>query len=105
MDGSEKEEIGSSVGGGGFGDLTSMDSIESRWVIQDDEDSEIGLEDDDDGFDGTGLESEEEEIAEHRLIRTGPRVDSFDVEALEVPGAPRNDYEVTDGFVFVYFIT
>lgn len=93
LDGSEKEEIDSS--GDGFGDMASMDSIESRWVMQDDDDSEIGVEDD---FDGTGLESEDEEIAEHRLLRTGARADSFDVEALEVPGAQRNDYEVIDSF-------
>ncbi|KAF2583067.1 hypothetical protein F2Q68_00000273 [Brassica cretica] len=64
FDGSEKEEIGSSRDG--FGDLASMDSIESRWVTQDDDDSEN---EDDEGFYGTGLESEDEEIAEHRLIR------------------------------------
>ncbi|KAJ7968193.1 Potassium transporter [Quillaja saponaria] len=39
------------------------------------------------------LDSEDEENGEQRLIRTGPRIDSFDVEALEVPGAHRNDYE------------
>ncbi|CAN8256796.1 unnamed protein product [Cochlearia groenlandica] len=95
LDDIDKEEIGSSGGGGGLGDLASMDSIESRWVTQDDEDSEIGVEDadDDDGFEGTGLESDEEETPKHRLIRTGPRFDSFDVEALDVPGASRNDYE------------
>ncbi|KAM7264713.1 hypothetical protein ACFE04_002396 [Oxalis oulophora] len=31
---------------------------------------------------------------EQRLIRTGPRVDSFDVEALEVPGAHKTDYDL-----------
>ncbi|WVY97439.1 hypothetical protein V8G54_029590 [Vigna mungo] len=30
---------------------------------------------------------------EQRLIRTGPRIDSFNVEALEVPDAHRSDYE------------
>lgn len=99
FDGSEKEEIGSSRGG--FGDLGSMDSIESRWVTQDDDDSEIDVDDEDDDDDdeddelyGTGLESEDEEIAEHRLIRARPRADSFDVEALDVPGASRDYYEV-----------
>ncbi|KAG2309998.1 hypothetical protein Bca52824_021555 [Brassica carinata] len=92
FDGSEKEEIDSSRDG--FGDLASMDSIESRWVTQDDDDSENDVEEDgDEEFYGTGLESEDEEIAEHRLIRARPRADSFDVEALEVPGASRNDYE------------
>ncbi|XP_059447615.1 potassium transporter 7-like [Corylus avellana] len=76
----------------------SMDSTESRWVFQDEDDSEID-DDDDDVFSqrsaaAGGLDSEEEEDnAEQRLIRTGPRIDSFDVEALEVPGAVRSDYE------------
>ncbi|CAF2119034.1 unnamed protein product [Brassica napus] len=97
FDGSEKEEIASS--GNGFGDLASMDSIESRWVTQDEDDDSVNGaddddDDDDDEFYGTGLESEDEEVSEHRLlIRTGRRVDSFDVEALEVPGASRIDYE------------
>lgn len=97
FDGSEKEEIASS--GNGLGDFASMDSIESRWVTQDDDDSVNSVDDDDDDDDefyGTGLESEDEEISEHRLIRTGRRVDSFDVEALEVPGVSRNHYEVND---------
>ncbi|KAF8081682.1 hypothetical protein N665_0870s0004 [Sinapis alba] len=96
FDGSEKEEIASS-GNNGLGDFASMDSIESRWVTQDDDDDSVnGVDDDDDDDDefyGTGLESEDEEISEHRLIHTGRRVDSFDVEALEVPGVSRNDYE------------
>ncbi|CAL0318296.1 unnamed protein product [Lupinus luteus] len=69
---------------------SSMDSTESRWVFQEDEDeSEI------DEFDADlpMVDSEDEENGEQRLIRTGPRIDSFDVEALEVPGAHRNDYE------------
>jgi hypothetical protein len=80
----------------------SMDSTESRWVFQDEDDSEID-DDDDDVFSqrsaaAGGLDSEEEEEnAEQRLIRTGPRIDSFDVEALEVPGAVRSDYEVASG--------
>lgn len=77
-----------------------MDSTESRWVFQDEDDSEI---EDDDEYDNpsyrpgaaAGLDSEDDEDnAGHRLIRTGPRLDSFDVEALEVPGAHRNEYEV-----------
>ncbi|OIW02110.1 hypothetical protein TanjilG_26650 [Lupinus angustifolius] len=69
---------------------SSMDSTESRWVFQEDEDeSEI------DEFDADlpMVDSEDEENGEQRLVRTGPRIDSFDVEALEVPGAHRNDYE------------
>ncbi|KAK7368799.1 hypothetical protein VNO80_10829 [Phaseolus coccineus] len=70
------------------------ESYESRWVFQEDEEaSEI------DDFDAADLrhqpmfDSEDEDNAEQRLVRTGPRIDSFDVEALEVPGAQRNDYE------------
>ncbi|PKA52584.1 Potassium transporter 7 [Apostasia shenzhenica] len=72
----------------GYGGLTKMDSTESRWVFQDDSE-EDGAQ--------SSLESEEEDNGEQRLIRTGPRIDSFDVEALEVPGAQRNDY---DDFTF-----
>ncbi|KAI4296359.1 hypothetical protein L6164_036324 [Bauhinia variegata] len=78
------------------GGLASMDSVESRWVFQDEDESEI--EDDDaDGHFQTTLDSEDEDNGEQRLIRTGPRIDSFDVEALEVPGAQRNDYEEFSG--------
>ncbi|XP_028753095.1 potassium transporter 7 isoform X2 [Neltuma alba] len=74
---------------GGF----SMDSTESRWVFQEDEDDSEIEEDDADSRHQYVLDSEDEENGEQRLIRTGPRIDSFDVEALEVPGAQRNDYE------------
>ncbi|KAK7363139.1 hypothetical protein VNO77_05269 [Canavalia gladiata] len=67
---------------------------DSRWVFQEDEDpSEI------EDFDASDLrhqpmfDSEDEDGAEQRLVRTGPRIDSFDVEALEVLGAQRNDNE------------
>ncbi|KAG6711108.1 hypothetical protein I3843_05G033500 [Carya illinoinensis] len=76
-----------------------MDSTESRWVFQDEDDSEIEDDDEDDDLSHrstavAGLDSEDEEDnAAQRLIRTGPRLDSFDVEALEVPGAHRSDYE------------
>lgn len=83
------------------GGLGSMDSLESRWVFQDDDQSEIDEEDDEDEDEDENaarhrldLESEEEDNVEQKLIRTGPRIDSFDVEALEVPGAHRNEYEV-----------
>ncbi|KAJ4832392.1 Potassium transporter 7 [Turnera subulata] len=84
------------------GRLASMDSVESRWVFQDDDESVMDDDEEDGGSGGnivhrrSGLDSEDEEDddnAEQRLIRTGPRIDSFDVEALEVPGAHRNDYE------------
>ncbi|KAG6600234.1 Potassium transporter 7, partial [Cucurbita argyrosperma subsp. sororia] len=79
--------------------LASMDSIESRWVFQDEDQSEIDDDEDEEDDDEDAernrldLESEEEDNVEQKLIRTGPRIDSFDVEALEVPGAQRNDYE------------
>lgn len=69
-----------------------MDSSESRWVFDNNDDSDFD-EDDDDLPTRMGIDSEEDDVAEQRLIRTGPRIDSFDVEALEVPGAHRNDYE------------
>ncbi|ONH90548.1 hypothetical protein PRUPE_8G060500 [Prunus persica] len=79
------------------GGLASMDSIDSRWVFQDEDDSEVDDEEaEDDVRHRTVVDSEDDEDddnAEQRLIRTGPRIDSFDVEALEVPGALRNEYE------------
>ena len=97
----EEEEIN--------GGLASMDSTESRWVFQDEDDSEIedDYDEDDDAFLGpantaAALDSEDEDDnAEQRLIRTGPRIDSFDVEALEVPGAARNEYEVLNSYSFL----
>ncbi|GAB2289006.1 Potassium transporter 7 [Dionaea muscipula] len=74
--------------------LENTDSVESRWVFQDEDDSEI--EDCGDESSSTArvdADSEEEDYVEQRLVRTGPRVDSFDVEALEIPGAHRNDIE------------
>ncbi|KAI4375865.1 hypothetical protein MLD38_013684 [Melastoma candidum] len=100
--------------------FVSMDSVESssRWVFQDEDDSDVGAEFDDRSEDDKE-EGEDEEVAaapararmdsedeedededeendRYRLIRTGPRLDSFDVEAFEVPGAQRNDYEVRE---------
>ncbi|KAJ6416105.1 hypothetical protein OIU84_004832 [Salix udensis] len=83
--------------------LASMESVESRWVFQDDDEDDSLMDDDDDEEEeehsrlrrGVGLDSEEEDeedTAEQRLIRTGPRIDSFDVDALEIPSAHRNDY-------------
>lgn len=79
-----------------------MDSIESRWVFQGEDDSDIDSGDrvtvdgDDDltPRNGMELDSDDEYNAEQKLIRTGPRIDSFDVEALEVPGVQKNDFEV-----------
>ncbi|XP_004504794.1 potassium transporter 7-like isoform X2 [Cicer arietinum] len=76
------------------GSALSVDSTESRWVFQEDEDpSEIEEYDASDMRHQSMFDSEDEDNADQRLIRTGPRIDSFDVEALEVPGAHRNDYE------------
>ncbi|XP_064935714.1 potassium transporter 7 isoform X3 [Musa acuminata AAA Group] len=76
----------------GYGQLAKMDSTESRWVARDEE--EDSDEEGESLSQRMGLESEEEDDnVEQRLIRTAPRIDSFDVEALEVPGAPRNDFE------------
>nr|POF10159.1 potassium transporter 7 [Quercus suber] len=99
------EEEESEIDGG----LASMDSTESRWVFQDEDDSEIedDYDEDDDASQRTAntaaaLDSEDEDDnAEQRLIRTGPRIDSFDVEALEIPGAVRNEYEVMNSFSFL----
>ncbi|TYI88069.1 hypothetical protein E1A91_D04G180500v1 [Gossypium mustelinum] len=75
--------------------LTSRDSLDSRWVFPGEDDSEI--EENGDGDDDlphrAAVDSEDEDNQEHHLIRTEPRVDSFDVEALEVHGAHRSDYE------------
>lgn len=97
--GSERGEIN----GGG-----SMDSIESRWVFQDEDELEAEEdyeeEDEDDLRYQTMFDSEDEDNGEQRLIRTGPRIDSFDVEALEVPGAQKNDYEVISTDLFFEFL-
>ncbi|XVF44758.1 hypothetical protein PTKIN_Ptkin02bG0149600 [Pterospermum kingtungense] len=103
------EEVSAGSGGGSSSErggeisrvgLASMDSLESRWVFPDGDDSEIGDEEDDDhNYDEddaphrAGLDSEDEDTPEQPLIRTGPRIDSFDVEALEVPGLHRSEYE------------
>ncbi|KAL2490988.1 Potassium transporter 7 [Abeliophyllum distichum] len=81
--------------GSSNGRLVSVDSMEFRWVYQDEEGSEIDNNGNPGGGEGdlTLRDSDDEDITEQRLIRTGPRIDSFDVEALEVPGAQRNDYE------------
>ncbi|CAN1324760.1 Potassium transporter 7 [Linum perenne] len=98
--GSASSSIVSFCGGSSdiSGRLGSMDSVESRWVFQDDEDSVIDEEDEDplhnrhSGLDSEDDEDEDDNV-EQRLIRTGPRIDSFDVEALDIPSAQRNEYE------------
>ncbi|GAB2241574.1 hypothetical protein Droror1_Dr00018349 [Drosera rotundifolia] len=81
--------------------LVKADSVESRWVFQDEDgsgdgdyDEDYEDEEEDSERDGIDVDSEDEEDnVGQRLVRTGPRVDSFDVEALEIPGAHRNDFE------------
>lgn len=89
-EGSERGENGH-----GSNNLSKSDSIESRWVFQPEDD--LNSDEEDGGEDSSHRMSfdsdEDDDNAEQRLIRTGPRIDSFDVEALEVPGAHRNDYE------------
>ncbi|KAJ0716434.1 hypothetical protein HanPI659440_Chr13g0512711 [Helianthus annuus] len=91
------KQIGSRQHKHGNRGLCSMDSMEShRWVFQDQEDSEIDFDDDNDDADFTlhiDLDSEDEDSLYQKLIRTGPRIDYFGVEALEVPGAHRSDFE------------
>lgn len=85
------------------GSALSVDSTESRWVFQEDEDpSEIDEYDASDMRHQFMFDSEDEDNADQRLIRTGPRVDSFDVEALEVPGAHTHHYEVSNACCFTF---
>ncbi|XP_039827416.1 probable potassium transporter 14 isoform X2 [Panicum virgatum] len=93
-------------GSGGGRRLRKTESAEMRWVVPGGacEEDEIessddggadtpaaasgsrgggGSDDDDDGY-------EEDEMLRQRLVRTGPRADSFDVEALDVPGVYRH---------------
>lgn len=80
----------------------SGDSSESRWVFQEDDDpSEIEDYDASDLRHQSMFDSEDEDSADQKLIRTGPRIDSFDVEALEVPGAHRHEFEVILRYFYV----
>lgn len=81
----------------------STDSLESRrWIFQADGDDDDDGDDEDENdveFDEDlppqhVLDSDEDDNVDYKLIRTEPMIDSFDVEALEVPGVQRNDYEV-----------
>lgn len=75
----------------------STDSLESRrWIFQadgDDDEDENDVEFDEDLPPQHVLDSDEDDNVDFKLIRTEPKIDSFDVEALEVPGVQRNDYE------------
>lgn len=76
----------------GDGSTTSL----SRWVFDEKNDYDDDYDDDEDYDERQHLDSDEEEDdnVEQRLIRTSPAVDSFDVDALEIPGAQKNDIEV-----------
>nr|VDD48105.1 unnamed protein product [Brassica oleracea] len=75
----------------GDGSTTSL----SRWVFDEKNDYDDDYDDDEDYDERQHLDSDEEEDdnVEQRLIRTSPAVDSFDVDALEIPGAQKNDIE------------
>ncbi|XP_051144650.1 potassium transporter 7-like [Andrographis paniculata] len=86
----------------GTGKLTlkSVDSAEWRWVYQSDEGSEVNSDGEawapGDGEDALLRDSDDEEFFEQKLIRTGCKVDSFDVQVLEVPGVKRDDFASQD---------
>ncbi|KAL0872663.1 hypothetical protein Bca101_022368 [Brassica carinata] len=95
-------EEGSSGGDGGSemdDEITGDGSTASlsRWVF--DEKNDYDAIDDDDYYEederhhGDVDSDEEDDNVEQRLIRTSPAVDSFDVDALEIPGAQKNDIE------------
>ncbi|XP_020578351.1 potassium transporter 7-like isoform X2 [Phalaenopsis equestris] len=68
------------------GSFAKMGWTESRWVFQyQDGSGESGAQ--------SRFDTEEEDGEEHKLVRTDPIIDPFDVEALEVSGAERPDYE------------
>lgn len=80
--------------------MVKMDSSESRWVFQEQYDAE---EDGGNFPHHLGFDSEVDENDENGdqiLVRTGPRIDSFDIEALEVPGVRQNDYEVCNNYLY-----
>ncbi|KAG6486046.1 hypothetical protein ZIOFF_054616 [Zingiber officinale] len=78
--------------GTGKGYLSKIDSTESRLVACVEEDD--SNEGDDDSSHRMSFESDEnEDNVEQSLIRTGPRIDCFDVEALEIHGVHRHNFE------------
>ncbi|CAO1941915.1 unnamed protein product [Urochloa humidicola] len=102
-------ESGSGGGGGSSGGLRRLrktESAEMRWVVPGGACEEDEIESSDDGgadtpaaasgSRGDGISDddddgyEEDEMLRQRLVRTGPRADSFDVEALDVPGVYRH---------------
>jgi hypothetical protein len=69
--------------------IVKLDSIEQRWVSKEElsdgeeEKEKVGANRDDKDDDD---DDEVEDAEEHRLVRTGPLIDWFDVEALQVTG-------------------
>lgn len=77
------------------GGMRRVGSTEWRWVSQEVNDAEEGEEAEEEmGTQRGAVESEEEDEADQKLIRTSPRIDWFDVEALEVTGVQKNEDEV-----------
>lgn len=78
-----------------------------RWIYQDDDEADHQNDADFDEYDEDlppqhVLDSDEDDNVDYKLIRTEPKIDSFDVEALEIPGFQRNDYEVCCLCIFIF---
>ncbi|OAY66545.1 putative potassium transporter 14 [Ananas comosus] len=79
------------------GGMRRVGSMEWRWVSQEVNDAEEGEEaEEEKGTQRGDMESEEEDEVDQKLIRTSPRIDWFDVEALEVTGMQKNEDEEFD---------
>ncbi|KAM3385378.1 hypothetical protein ACQJBY_009329 [Aegilops geniculata] len=96
------------TGSSGGRRLPKTESAEMRWVVPGGAYEEDEIDSSDDGDGGTDTptatlgsrgggggysdaeEDEEDALLRQRLVRTGPRADSFDVEALDVPGLYRH---------------
>uniref|UniRef100_A0A0E0EBT8 Potassium transporter n=1 Tax=Oryza meridionalis TaxID=40149 RepID=A0A0E0EBT8_9ORYZ len=100
---------GSASGGGGRMRLRKMESAEMRWVVSGGAYEEDEIESSDGGGGTPAAASgsrggcsdsddnyEEDELLRQRLVRTGPRADSLDVEAQDVAGMNRHQ-EITVG--------
>ncbi|CAA7025553.1 unnamed protein product [Microthlaspi erraticum] len=92
-------EEGSSADGGSEMDdeITGDDSTTSlsRWVKNDYDDFDDEYDDEvyDEHQHAEMDSDDEDDNVEQRLIRTSPAVDSFDVDALEIPGTQKNEIE------------
>nr|CAD1840306.1 unnamed protein product [Ananas comosus var. bracteatus] len=79
------------------GGMRRVGSTEWRWVSQEVNDAEEGEKaEEEEGTQRGDMESEEEDEVDQKLIRTSPRIDWFDVEALEVTGMQKNEDEEFD---------